>query len=962
MSTVAGLLRTRLSLFCVLIAAASSAACGGRTNLDPGEYEETPDDAGIGDAKPDIQYDVLIDSKTCTPSNCPTGCCDTTGACRPGEGAAACGNGGYMCVDCTAFGLQCSASTHTCTPAPTCNASTCPNGCCEPSTGQCVKGTDAAQCGSGGAQCVACLASQQCNATSSGGTCVGTTQCGPATCSGCCDAQGSCREGNAANACGGGGTACMDCSSLGGQCDPSAKVCYAAGCNPGNCPWGCCDGATGQCMKGLDPWQCGSGGALCQPCAPGQACQMSGSGGVCAGTSECNPATCSGCCDYNSWPVACVYGGDPGACGYKGQACQYCAGPGQYCEWIGDGGMCVQTAECNATTCPYGCCDPNTWPMQCVTGTDPWACGSNGSVCQYCASPNQQCIATWSGGMCTTSTQCGPGTCDGCCDPNSYPSQCLPGNDLKQCGAQGQYCMVCGPTQKCVNGACIGDSTCNASNCAGCCDQTVYPPVCLPGYDAMKCGINGQTCVSCGASGKCDMGACIVAPDCGPWNCAGCCNYSTWPPTCQPGFDPFACGYDGNACEMCSNGAVCEPTPSGGGVCSATQDCGPWNCTGCCDYNSWPPSCWEGSDPKFCGSGGNACTTCVAGQQCVASPSGDGGVSWSCSSVTQCGPGNCAGCCSGGVCFNGLDPASCGSGGALCQSCADSQKCTPSSSGGGTCTGTTVCGPATCSGCCDWNGVCRAGDTNATCGLGGEQCSNCLASDQICDPGAGNCVWVPNCGPLNCAGCCRVNGTCASGYLGSECGHGGVLCENCSSTGGVCQNATCYGGGTPSNCPAAYPGCSPSSANPAPITKLGACPAQALLNGQKACAGTPTPASCGTWFANLQNKNPECYACLLPFTGPKAFGTCLQPYLDPSCDHDLSCSLDCQTVACAQCSTDTQKQQCQEGVFNGVCSGYIQGVYCAYAAFSQAPFCESTGDSGTWIYNVGNHYCGSGTP
>lgn len=196
---------------------------------------------------------------------------------------------------------------------------------------------------------------------------------------------------------------------------------------------------------------------------------------------------------------------------------------------------------------------------------------------------------------------------------------------------------------------------------------------------------------------------------------------------------------------------------------------------------------------------------------------------------------------------------------------------------------------------------------------------------------------VPNCGPLNCSGCCRLDGTCAGGYSGNECGHGGTLCENCGSTGGVCQSGACYGGGTPTSCPATYPGCSPATTNPAPVTLLGACPPDILITGQKICSGSSS--ACGVWFQTLKGTQPKCYDCLLPFTGPKALGTCLQPYVDPSCDHDLACSLDCINVACGQC-TDASKQQCQDGVWNGSCAGYVAGIYCAVNGYNKAPFCN----------------------
>jgi hypothetical protein len=180
-------------------------------------------------------------------------------------------------------------------------------------------------------------------------------------------------------------------------------------------------------------------------------------------------------------------------------------------------------------------------------------------------------------------------------------------------------------------------------------------------------------------------------------------------------------------------------------------------------------------------------------------------------------------------------------------------------------------------------------------------------------------------------------------------------------TGTTCQNGACSGGSS-SSCPVSYPGCSPAANIPQPLTLLNSCSPIDLKNALVNCGGSTTPPSCGVWFNQLQFSSPACYKCLLPFTGPKAFGTCLAPYLDPGCNHDLACSLDCQAVACGQC-TQAELSACQQSVWSSACGGYLQGLYCAEAAM-QGPgsFCSPTGDYGVWLNTVGNHYCGTGTP
>ena len=946
--------------------------CGSRTPIDLAAYGY--EDAGEQpDAKPDVQYDVMPDSATCNPSKCPTGCCNAAG-CQVGTAASACGKGGYVCVDCTAFGASCDPSKRECTQPQPCSAGTCPTGCCA-DTFTCVAGTSSAQCGKGGEVCRNCTTEGK---FCSGAThsCSSTPTCGPGTCSGCCDANDTCHTSLDSTTCGLGGKACQNCAATGGTCDVASGSCINTACNPSSCAYGCCDASTGQCLKGLEQSSCGYGGEACHPCSNGASCQPTPTGGgVCTTTGDCGPWNCSyGCCDYGTYPPVCAIGTSPYACGSGGQACQYCAGSGQQCVGSYNGGQCMSMGECNASTCPWGCCDPSSYPMQCLSGTDPWSCGSNGQACQYCAGPGQQCVVTYSGGYCSSSGSCDPSNCPGCCDYNSYPPVCVGGWDQWACGLGGMACQMCDMTQKCDMGKCVGGSECSSWNCSGCCDYSFYPPVCQPGFDPSKCGANGAQCLWCDATQKCSNGACVGPGPCGPGNCSGCCDAVTG--QCMSGTSLYACGMKGETCNSCSGpNQQCVSNPGGGGYCEGTSDCGPWNCPGCCDYNSYPPLCVNGTDPYACGSGGNACSMCPAGSSCQ----------WgSCVMQPNCGPGTCMGCCNATVyppvCMSGTDAKQCGSGGQTCETCSLAEKCVVTSSGGGQCQSGATCGPASCQGCCDWNGNCASGDTNSACGIKGSQCTNCFISGQICDPASGQCVTVPNCSPYNCAGCCSKSGTCEPGFVTAACGHGGTLCENCANTGGYCQSGSCTSGGaggsggswydggvggaggSSANCPANYPGCSPSASVPQPTKTLNACSAVDLKNGSVSCSGDPTPPSCGLWYQQLKGTNPGCYTCLLPFTGPMAFGSCLAPFLTAGCNHDLACSLDCQQVACAQCD-DATKQACQDGVWSGTCAGYTQGLWCAQTALQgQGAFCQPTGDYGAWIYAVGNHYCGTGTP
>ena len=93
-------------------------------------------------------------------------------------------------------------------------------------------------------------------------------------------------------------------------------------------------------------------------------------------------------------------------------------------------------------------------------------------------------------------------------------------------------------------------------------------------------------------------------------------------------------------------------------------------------------------------------------------------------------------------------------------------------------------------------------------------------------------------------------------------------------------------------------------------------------------------------------------------------GTCVAPYLSDPCNHAYACTMDCLETACGQCAAG-QQQQCNQSSLmgTGVCSGYVQGYACYTAAVQgQASFCNWGGDYGKWLYTVGNHYCGTGSP
>jgi hypothetical protein len=91
------------------------------------------------------------------------------------------------------------------------------------------------------------------------------------------------------------------------------------------------------------------------------------------------------------------------------------------------------------------------------------------------------------------------------------------------------------------------------------------------------------------------------------------------------------------------------------------------------------------------------------------------------------------------------------------------------------------CNTTTCNGCCDSNGNCAGGQSQATCGTGGEQCISC-GSGTTCNK-SGACVNTPvdsgpppacvasscqKCGAVQST-CCKSDNTCGCAYPFAPC-------------------------------------------------------------------------------------------------------------------------------------------------------------------------------------------------
>lgn len=408
----------RVSMFVVLSLAALALFASG---CGRSQLIDEITDAGPGDARPDS------DAHACNASTCPNGCCDASGVCKSGTGDNACGGFGRACRDCIATGFDlCEPSTHACGRVTDgCGPGNCSGGCC--SGDICLSGTDPDACGNFGQQCARCGSSGlACDASTR--TCTTSTGCGPENCSGCCLGD-TCLTGSDPTACGLKGEQCQNCAGLGLTCSPTfpGGQCVASACNPSNCA-GCCEGDV--CLSGTDINECGAGGAQCQSCSSfGVQCTSfgPGRGGFCGGA-LCGPQNCKGCCNGD----ICMDGTSNGACGVAGKVCATCA-TNATCS----NGACTTTPPpvCTPQTCP-GCCDAQG---KCEGGFLDTACGSSGASCFDCSLKNAVCDGATNPRSCTTQQQTCPapyGSCPGSLSTPIEPVQHVcSANELQQASA-----------------------------------------------------------------------------------------------------------------------------------------------------------------------------------------------------------------------------------------------------------------------------------------------------------------------------------------------------------------------------------------------------------------------------------------------------------------------------------------------------------------------------------------------
>jgi hypothetical protein len=257
------------------------------------------------------------------------------------------------------------------------------------------------------------------------------------------------------------------------------------------------------------------------------------------------------------------------------------------------------------------------------------------------------------------------------------------------------------------------------------------------------------------------------------------------PPDATPDASVPPCCDEGTkvaGCRMCSAGETCQAKS---GTCvHDVGDCGPSTCDGCC-YDS--TTCADGLEVVSCGTHGALCQSCSSSGKFTSCSAlaGGGGV---CTGGPSCNAMNCGeGCCDGDICTVGNTVASCGRSGEACAACATGQSCVPDTPTSGTCQFPPFCDGQSCSTCCAGN-QCEPGTTDTACGaaFAGGFCVDCTASGMICQ----DHLCVVPCSSKTCGGCCAGT-TCVTGNHVDDCGLGGAACANCTKTNEQCVDGAC---------------------------------------------------------------------------------------------------------------------------------------------------------------------------
>lgn len=629
------------------------------------------------------------------------GRCDGAGECQryvagtlcAGE---TCSGGSYTPPSSCDDGGHCvRPSSRSCSPYA-CNGPRCYESCAASSSclppNECLGGScglksfgascsSAAECGSGScAQGVCCTeacaaACRSCALPASLGSCRAVADGAP-------DPAGVCRDRGAAS---------CDQSGVctGGACAryPSGTQCAAPACSGGTASSArLCDG-NGVCKA-----------ATASPCWP-YACDAVACRLGCSSADDCaSPATClGGSCGLKPDGMACSSADEcASAHCVDGVCCDTtCTGACRSCNLAGRPGTCTMVGSGGSD--PHGIC-PVTVASTC--GTD-GTCDGLGGCAKHvsgtrCAGPTCDGTTATSARLCDGAGTCMPAIQSSCvpfvCGPSACKTSCT---SSSECVAPslclGSTCTLkpngtsCGAPFECLSGECV-DGVCCDGPCTGACrscNLSGHAGTCTLVASAQpdpreSCTVSAIS--TCGSDGTCDgRGACHLhdaGRECAGASCLGsvlnaasvCDGGGRCVAGAQRSCAPYRCGVLAckTACSAnsdCASGYVCVGDTCGaalglGQICSRGDQCGSGHCTDgrCCGTATCAsPTCSDSALTIYrCGALG-ACsgqTTSCGDHACNAA--GDACLT-SCTSDTECSPGNV---CSSGSCGPALDGGS----------------------------------------------------------------------------------------------------------------------------------------------------------------------------------------------------------------------------------------------------------------------------------------------------------------
>lgn len=618
-----------------------------------------------------------------------------------------------------------------------------------------------------------------------------------------------------------------------------------------------------------------------------------------SGNTGCSPSTCSnGCCDSKG---QCQTGRNTRTCGSAGGACRDCVAGGF--DTCTSSRVCSRTVSvCDASSCPTGCCSvDDTGATVCLSGTEATACGRGGGACTDCEAQGRACDQSVR--SCGT-TRCDASNCSGCC----VGDLCLPGNSQVACGANGGQCGRCNTGEVCRitsagGGRCESTTTtCDSSNCGGCCD---FNGNCQIGLDPFACGRLGQLCSQCGFGEQCVQDGSplartcqpIVQPTCGPGNCGGCCIGNT----CVDN-DPRFCGFSGKQCAVCGTNQFCNPA----GSCEDFNKCSPDNCDGCCVGDI----CAKGTQDTACGVNGAQCNNCRNQFPAAVCQSG------SCQAVPHCDQLTCPfGCCQGNTCVAGTQDTACGR---------------------------------------------NIGDAGP---VGGGQCQNCTLFGQTCQ--GQQCVakcnknTCPN-------GCCQGNVCNTSGRANAACGQFGAQCDNCTARGAFCDGLieprVCSD--NQKQCPAPYGNCPAGLRTEVTPVAQNVCSDIDLDQIAASCTGQNDDFTCDLAISQTGFACQQCVTRFNhPFAQRTGLFACAAsiPGIGDACRRQMGCTTDCDETSCEQCGSSTESS-CYTLVngASGQCNRFASQTDCANTELSAGHVCSqfSYPNFSSWLREVTDRFCG----